>query len=106
MLKRYQVLLEDFIVDYAKHNAEKYDISFSEAIRLALCIQYGNWISEKYPEYKFLFTPKKLKVRESNTYGPKRNLLKHHKLISDVYYEARKAIEYALDKEKRSKKQP
>lgn len=104
MLKRHQVLLEDFIVDYARHNAQKYDISFSEAIRLALCIQYGNWISEKYPKYKFPFAPKKLKEREPNTYGSKRDLLKHHKLMSDIYYEARKAIEYALAREKKSKK--
>ena len=74
MLKRYQVLLEDFIADYAKYNAEKYDISFSEAIRLALCIQYGNWIAANHPQVKYPFTPQKLKQRGMGTYGKKRNL--------------------------------
>jgi hypothetical protein len=96
MLKRHQILLEDFIVDYAKHNAQKYDISLSEAIRLALCVQYGNWISENYPQFKYPFTPKKLRQRGMGTYGKKRDLEKQHRLLSEIYFETRKAIEFAL----------
>ena len=101
MLKRCQILLEDFLVDYAKHNAEKYDISFSEAIRLALCIQYGTWISENYPKYKFPLTAQKLKTRQFGTYGEKRDLEKQHRLLSEIYFEARKAIEFAISQEKK-----
>ena len=104
MLKRHQVLLEDYLVEYIRYNAEKYDISFSEAIRLALCIQYGNWISENYPQIKYPFAPKKLKLRGINTHWEKRDLLKHHKLISDIYFETRKAIEFALAQKKKEEK--
>ncbi len=40
MLKRYQVLLPDWLEDYVKLLADKYDLSFSEIIRTIIC----NWI--------------------------------------------------------------
>ena len=37
MLKRYQVLLPDWLEDNIKEIAEIFDLSFSEIIRLELC---------------------------------------------------------------------
>lgn len=38
MLKRYQVLLPDWMEEYIKYLVDKYDLSFSEVIRGEICI--------------------------------------------------------------------
>ena len=101
MLKRQQVLLTDYLVDYIKYNAEKFDISFSELLRLSLCVQFGNWIAANYPHCKFDFTQKRISKLLKKIYGKKRREDEHHRLISEVYFETRKAIEYAMAHEKK-----
>ena len=103
MLKRCQVLLSDWLVDYIKDNAEKFDVSFSEVIRLSLCMQFGSWISQNYPNHKFAFDQKKLKKAMQAVYEENGSREDEHKLMSKIYFEARKAIEFALSKEKKSK---
>ena len=39
MLKRYQVLLDDWLADTIKALADKYVISFSELIKVILCLE-------------------------------------------------------------------
>ena len=101
MLKRYQVLLDDWLADFIKDRAEQHDASFSEVIRIALCIYYGGMISEFYPEYKFDFNSKKVAslLKKFSDSGMSDEVV--HKMISDIYFETRKALEYF--KEQQSK---
>lgn len=52
MLKRYQVLLPDWMEDYIKFLVERHDVSFSEIIRAELCFSFLNTIIKLCPEYK------------------------------------------------------
>ena len=92
-LKRQQILLEDWQVTYAKVIAEKYDISYSEAIRIMLCIAFIQIAKELYPGYKPAVSVKEVvdnilkaptATRRDKVYG----------LLSKVYFEARKAVEH------------
>ena len=95
MLKRYQVLLSEWLGDHIKSTSEKYDISFSEIIRLALCLNIIKSASKAYPKCK-----RKLHLADdvfvdiiSNKFERKINQEKLHKLISQIYFEGRKATE-------------
>ncbi|MGD9014842.1 MAG: hypothetical protein PVI33_02310 [Candidatus Omnitrophota bacterium] len=102
MLKRYQVLLNDWLADYIKVLAEKYDASFSEVIRLSLCMEYAHTIPLRYPGYKTKLNPKEIIRKVNKTAKLKQFKEEEHKLMSQVYFEARKAVEFALEKEKQS----
>ena len=52
MLKRYQVLLPDWLEDYVKLLVDKYDMSFSEVIRTMLCTWILSAVPNLYPELK------------------------------------------------------
>lgn len=103
MLKRYQVLLASWQADYLKYLSDKYDVSFSESIRAAVSLAIMCTIPKVYPEYKVTKPGDKMcdiskKVADE---------VEVHKLLSNLYYEARKAAEYSLSKgaaEKHTKK--
>jgi hypothetical protein len=107
MLKRYQVLLNDWLVDYIKGFAERYDLSFSEIIRIMLCLQSGAWITSVYPNYKLKINLKEIE-KELRTLDKKKTSQEdEHKLASTIYFEARKAIDFFLaqqEKKRRNKK--
>jgi len=94
MLKRYQVLLDEWLADFAKARSDKYDASFSETIRIGLCVYYGTMISELYPELKYKFTPDKVAPILKKYTDSEESEEEKHKFISEVYYETRKAMEY------------
>ena len=104
MLKRYQVLLNDWLADYIKLLSEKYDASFSEVIRLSLCMEYAYTISLRYPEYTTKLNHKRVINEMNELIKSERFLEENHKIISRTYFEARKAIEFALEKERKPKK--
>jgi hypothetical protein len=95
MLKRNQVLLNDWIVDHAKAIAKKYDISFSEVIRLLVCLQACIHIKMLYPEYNYKIKSSEIAAVISST-DKKGGLDPEdlHKLFSDIYFESRKAMEF------------
>ncbi|RKY31417.1 MAG: hypothetical protein DRP74_04955 [Candidatus Omnitrophota bacterium] len=106
MLKRYQVLLSDWIADYIKFCAEKYDWSFSEALRLILSVEIVSWVSSVYPEYKPKFDSKEL-AKMGKDYmkrAPGKLEEEFHKWISLIYFEARKATEFFIAQDNRKKK--
>ena len=104
MLKRYQVLLPDWLEDYVKLVADKYDLSFSEVIRAIMC----NWILASvpniYPELKLGITPKDIyeMVKAEAQDNMKREDM--HRMLSKIYFESRKAAEYRIAQEKKKKK--
>jgi hypothetical protein len=104
MLKRYQVLLPDWLEDYVKLLVDKYDLSFSEVIRALMC----NWILASvpniYPELKLGITPKDIveMVKAEAHDNMKREDM--HRMLSKIYFESRKAAEYRIAQEKKKKK--
>jgi len=103
MLKRYQVLLNDWLADYIKLLTEKYDASFSEVIRLSLCMEYAYTISLGNPGFKTKLNHKKTINKLNRLIKTKKFAEENHKIISQTYFEARKAVEFALEKTKQSK---
>lgn len=101
MLKRYQVMLPDWLEDYIKHSVEKYDMSFSEVIRGELCFAILTNIPSDYPEYKPEVTHKDISAMARKYGKGKIRREEMHKIMSKIYFEARKAAEYRLKKEKK-----
>jgi len=107
MLKRHQVLLDDWLVKHLQDIAKKYDVSFSETIRWALCMHVQRAVS-------LVHSKRKAKAQEFEKrladIIKKRNLKndldeeKIHRLLSDLYYETRKIIEFWEGKEGKRKK--
>jgi hypothetical protein len=105
MLKRTQVLLNDWIVDHVKATSKKYDISFSEVVRLLISIQAALHIQMAYPEYNC-----KINLSQMADLIKRQNEKKDldpedlHKFISQIYFEARKAMEYWANEESKKQK--
>jgi len=106
MLKRYQVLINDWLADYAKFISEKYDWSFSEAIRLTMCVSTINWAAALYPDkFRTRYTYKKL-VGMMKRYQKAPDMLDESfkSELSKIYFEARKAAEFIIAQEKNRKR--
>ena len=104
MQKRYQVLIPDWLEEYIKWGVKKYKLSFSELIRLEICQAVIAMITARYPEYKAGFSMKDILNGISQFEKGKMNPEDMDRIISTIYFEARKAIEYRFSKEKVSKK--
>ena len=95
MLKRCQVLLEDWQLEHLRLVAEKCDFSMSEMLRIVLCEGLLHTCPYLYPECK-------TKIMEENEIGkiaiegcnPATTQERKHQLASKLYFEARKAIEH------------
>lgn len=98
--KRYQVLIPDWLEEYILWGVQKYRLNFSELIRLEICQAVIQYISERYPEYKSGYGMKDFlnDIRSFEKREMKPEELE--KIISRIYFEARKAIEYRFSKEK------
>lgn len=101
MLKRYQVLLPDWLEDYIKFLVNKFDLSFSEVIRMEVCIAILNMVSKIYPEFKLGITPEEIAEHIRKNLQQELDQEMRHKLMSKIYFEARKAAEYRLAQEKK-----
>ncbi len=102
--KRYQVLLSDWMEDYIKFVAERYDLNASSVIRMHICSGFLRNISILCPEYKMDLNDKEF--AELLNKASKNELVEEesHRMISKLLFEARKAVEYRLSKEKKQKK--
>jgi hypothetical protein len=98
MLKRHQVLLEDWQVEYMKNIAEYYDISLSESLRLLVSLGSLNIVSMANPEYRMGVTRKAIEDGIKNFGQPAGNKAKKYQDLSQLYFEARKAAEYRVAK--------
>ncbi len=105
MLKRYQVLLPDWLEDYIKIGVENYGFSFSELIRLEVCFSILTQIPILHPEYKPSVDLHAIFGALSPETTKKLDKKKYAGVVSQIYFETRKAIEYRKQKlEKISKK--
>lgn len=101
MLKRYQVLLPDWLGDYIKILVDKYDLSFSEIIRTQICMAVLNSVPNLFPEYKSDITTKEIYNLQKNNAHKGMEREEMHRIMSKIYFETRKAIEYRLANEKK-----
>lgn len=97
MLIRTQVLFEEWQVEYIKDVAERNDISFSEVCRMLSSLGMIDAISNLHPKFKI--------ERKKNGYkqfvNQKSTEADRHQILSKLYFEARKAVEYRMGKVKR-----
>ena len=106
MLKRNQVLLNDWLADIIKDMSKKYDLSFSEVIRIFLCIELGKMISIAYPnhDHSLVYNESEKIVQRKNNGNPL-SMEDLHTAISRLYFETRKAADlWNEEEEKISKK--
>ena len=103
MLKRYQVLLPDWLEDNIKYYIEKYGLSFSEGIRAELCSAILATIQLQFPEYKPDITIEEIIDRLKKMHNRKVKKEEIKQLLSKIYFEARKASDYRHSKEKKQK---
>ncbi len=104
MLKRYQVLLNQWIAEYARLIAEKYDVSFSESIRIGLSLQIIQLVSIAYPSYKTKLTAADIKKVILAKEKDELETEELHRFFSNVYFEGRKAMEYWKAQNRKKKK--
>jgi hypothetical protein len=104
MLKKYQVLLQEWLEEHVKYLADRYGLSFSEMIRGQICISTLTAVRHIYPEYKPDITVEE--ILEMFKEQDKSVLSKDemHRALSNIYFETRKAIEYWKDKDSERKK--
>ena len=102
--KRYQVLLSKWMEDYLKFICERYDLNFSSAIRVHMCLGFLYSLSLVQPDYK-IDLPEDELLRLSKK-ASKGELLEEeiHQFLSKIVFETRKAVEYRLSKEQSKKK--
>ena len=103
MQKRIQAVLPDWLEEYINFIADKYDISISEAIRTQICLAVIGLVVEVYPDYDSEFTAKDIYESVAQFNGDALDREQFLKLLSKTYFEARKAVEFRLKKEKSPK---
>ncbi len=103
MLKRHQILLTDWLVEYAIFISEKYDISFSESVRALMCAGIIESVKKLYPSFKPKYSIKGTVDILKKVSNIKARQELFHKYLSDIYFDTRKAVELRLSQEKKSK---
>ena len=103
-MKSYQVLLPQWLERHVRKRAGLLDLSFSEVIRLQICISILAFQNIRFPEYKTDVGLKYIsnsfkKIAESEF---ERDEILH--FCSEIYFETRKALEYRDKKGKEVKK--
>ena len=102
--KRIQAVLPDWLEEYIIFIADKYDISVSEAIRSQICLAIISLVNEVYTEYESEFSAKDIYQSVNQFDSDNIDREKFLKLLSKTYFEARKAVEFRLKKEREPKK--
>jgi len=100
MQKRYQVLIPDWLEKYIQWGVKKYGLSFSELIRLEICQAVLAMMHARYPEYKPGYTTEEFLEGINKFDEGKMGSEELDKILSTIYFEARKAIEYRFAQEK------
>ena len=102
MLKRYQVLLPDWLGDWVEHLVNMYDLSFSEIIRAEICYSILAGTANLYPDHKLGLTIQEISKLSKKNAAEEMNRDEMLRTISKMYFETRKAVEFRLDKERKN----
>jgi hypothetical protein len=104
VLKKYQVLIPEWLEEYIIFLSEKYDLSFSEIIRSEVCFSILCTVTHTFPDFKPSLKPSELLELMKERLQSSIEGEELHRLLSKIYFEARKAVEHRLSKELPSKK--
>jgi hypothetical protein len=104
VLKRYQVLLSDWIEDYIKYVAKKYDLSSSAVIRIHMALGIIFIRTAADPEYKLNFGDKQFQESSEKAAKGELDEAEAHQLMSRILFEARKVAELRLAEVSEQKK--
>lgn len=96
MQKRYQVLLPDWLESYIKFLVDQHNFSFSEVIRLLICTSSLLAITRFHPEYKPDISFEEIFNPERKVDPRKMRKGELNKLMSKIYFETRKAVEFQI----------
>ena len=103
-MKSYQVLLPNWLERPIKKRVDQLEVSFSEVLRVQVCLAVLALQNTLYPEYKpgikledFL---RSIKMFLDGSHEKSEIL----QLYSDIYYETRKALEYRVKQEREAEK--
>ena len=102
MLKRYQVLLPDWLGEWVEHLVDTYDLSFSEIIRAEICYSVLAGTANLYPDYKLGLTVQEISKLSKKNAEEEMNRDEMLRTVSKMYFETRKAVEFRLDKERKN----
>ena len=102
MRKKVQAALPIWMEEFLERQAEKYNITISEAIRLAVSISIISHTGHKYLDFKTDLEKAGVPKNEEEL----RENPEAKRIISDIYYEARKAVEFLYEKEALEKTVP
>jgi len=98
--ERYQVLLDDWLAEYIKFLAERYDLNSSTVIRAHICLAILSTLPALSPEYKPNLANKEVLEIAKKAAKDELEELDVHRILSKILYEARKAVEFRLSKRK------
>ena len=101
MSNKFQVVLPDWMEDYLKHLVDRYDLNISEVIRLQICFAVMCMTEKLFPEFDAGLTPEAVTaLPKADSDNIDREQLM--RTLSKIYFEARKAVEYRLEKDKKA----
>jgi hypothetical protein len=104
VLKRYQVLLPEWLEDNIRFFADRYDLSFSEVIRAEICVAILAAVPKLYSDYKPGLTHDEIMKMLKDENAVKMEREEVHRILSKIYFEARKAVEFRVSAEKEKRK--
>ena len=101
MNRKYQVILPDWLEDYIKFLVERYELNFSEVIRLQICYSILCLMEKIYPDFKPGLTVEDIAMIPTD-YPKEQDREELLRRLSKIYFETRKAVEYRFEQEKKN----
>lgn len=93
MLRRKQIMITDWLDDYLTAISKRYDISYSEVIRIATSFFFAETLCLAYPKkYKLNISAKDISKVLKHMAENEDYIEESRKLISDVYYETKNIL--------------
>lgn len=99
MLKKYQVLIPDWLEDYIKYLADSYDLSFSEIIRAEVCYAILCHVTKLFPDFRPGINPDEILDLMIPKEGKGLGKEELQRVMSKITFETRKAIEHRFSTE-------
>jgi hypothetical protein len=102
-LRRKQVMITGWLDDFIKMVSQKYDISYSEVLRLCTSYFFAITLAAVNPKrYKMSITPQKIALVLKQRETDKRGFEESRKLMADIYWETKKILELRTEELKKS----
>jgi len=103
-MKSYQVLLPRWLERPVKKRVDLLEVSFSEVLRVQICISILSLQNVLFPEYKPGLKLEYILNSIKELFDGNHEKGEIFDLYSDIYYETRKALEYREKQEQKANK--